>query len=139
MPIDWDTVPDPAASGAEMLKLLRELFPLPRSLTGAGVRDTLTILRREVPLELIETPSGTTVFDWTVPREWTIRDAFVAGPDGRRVLDLADSTLHVLGYRRRSTRPSSSPSSASTSSSIPTTRSSSPTGRPTGRSAGASA
>jgi aminopeptidase-like protein len=98
MPINWDTVPDDDAVGEEMLELMRELFPLPRSLTGDGVRQTLAVLAREIPLEMIETPSGTKVFDWTVPREWTIRGAWIDGPDGERVVDFADFSLHVLGY-----------------------------------------
>ena len=98
MPINWDTTPDETAIGAEMLMLMRELWALPRSLTGAGVRETLSLLGRTVPLELVETPTGTPVYDWTVPREWTIRGAYIEGPDGTRVVDLADSTLHVLGY-----------------------------------------
>jgi aminopeptidase-like protein len=98
MPIDWDTVPAPGTTGKELHELMRELFPIPRSLTGDGVRRTLAVLARELALEIIETPSGTPVFDWTVPREWTIRDAWIEAPDGRRILELGDSTLHVLGY-----------------------------------------
>jgi aminopeptidase-like protein len=98
MPIDWESVPDEATVGEELLELMRELYPLPRSLTGDGVRATLEALRREVPLELIETPTGTPVFDWVVPREWNLRRAWIDGPDGKRVVDTADSTLHVLGY-----------------------------------------
>ncbi len=76
---------------------MHELFPLPRSLTGAGVRETLAALARELPLEIVETPTGTPVFDWVVPREWKLRGAWIDGPDGR-VVDAADSPLHVLGY-----------------------------------------
>jgi len=98
MAIDWNTVPDETAVGEELLALMRELFPIPRSLTGDGVRETLGILGREVPLEIVETPSGKPVFDWTVPREWNLRGAWIEGPDGKRILDVADSPLHVLGY-----------------------------------------
>jgi len=98
MPIHWDTVPAPEAVGQELHGLMRELFPIRRSLTGEGVRETLAVLAREVPLEVVETPTGTPVFDWTVPREWNVRAAWIEGPDGERVLDLADSPLHVLGY-----------------------------------------
>ena len=98
MPIDWNTVPDPSTVGQELVELTRELFPIPRSLTGRGVRDTLAVLAREVPIEIIETPSGTPVFDWIVPREWNLRAAWIDGPGGDRVVDVADSPLHVLGY-----------------------------------------
>ncbi len=98
MPIDWETVPDAATVGAELMELMRELFPLPRSLTGDGVRETLAVLARELPLEVVETPTGTPVFDWVVPREWNLRGAWIDGPDGTRVVDAADSPLHVLGY-----------------------------------------
>ena len=98
MPIDWNTVPDAADVGEELLALMRELFPIPRSLTGNGVRETLAVLGREIPLEVVETPSGTQVFDWTVPREWNLRGAWIEAPDGSRVVDTADSPLHVLGY-----------------------------------------
>jgi aminopeptidase-like protein len=98
MPIDWNTVPTPDAVGHALHDLMGELFAVPRSLTGDGVRRTLAVLGREIPLEIVETPSGTPVFDWVVPREWNLRAAWIEGPDGRRVLDVADSTLHVLGY-----------------------------------------
>jgi aminopeptidase-like protein len=98
MPINWDTPPEPAAAGEQMLELMHELFPLRRSLTGDGVRRTLEVLARELPVEIVETPTGTEVFDWTVPREWNVRAARIEGPQGERVLDLVDSNLHVLGY-----------------------------------------
>jgi len=78
--------------------LLQELFPICRSLTGNGVRATLSILKREVPeLTIREIASGTRVFDWTVPDEWNIRGAFLEGPDGK-VVDFKDNNLHVVGY-----------------------------------------
>jgi len=98
MPVDWKTVPRPETIGQELHDLIRELFPFRRSLTGDGVRQTLAVLAREVRLEVVETPTGTPVFDWAVPREWTLRDAWIEGPGGERVLELADSPLHVLGY-----------------------------------------
>ncbi len=98
MPIDWDTTPETDAVGEELVALIRELYPLPRSLTGDGVRETLATLGRDIPLEIVEVPSGERVFDWTVPREWTIRGGFIDGPSGERVVDFADSSLHVLGY-----------------------------------------
>ena len=81
-----------------MIDLMRELYPIPRSLTGDGVRQTLTRISQEVPLELTEVPSGTEVFDWTTPKEWNVDEAWIAGPNGSRVVDFADSTLHLLGY-----------------------------------------
>jgi aminopeptidase-like protein len=98
MPIDWDTVPSGETIGREVLERMRELFPLPRSLTGHGVRETLAVLARDIPLEVVETPTGTVVFDWTVPREWNLRGAWIEAPDGRRILDASSSSLHVLGY-----------------------------------------
>jgi aminopeptidase-like protein len=84
--------------GEEMHALIRELYPICRSITGNGVRETLRILQRRVPLEIHEVPSGTRVFDWTVPREWNLTDAWIATPDGRRVVDARRSNLHVMSY-----------------------------------------
>jgi aminopeptidase-like protein len=98
MPIAWEDTANADKVGEESLALMRELFPLPRSLTGEGVRQTLDVLGREVPLDIVETPTGTPVFDWTVPDEWNLRGAWVEGPDGERLVDVADSSLHVLGY-----------------------------------------
>jgi aminopeptidase-like protein len=85
-------------AGEEMYALVAELYPLCRSITGNGVRQTLQILKREMPLEIHEVPSGTPVFDWAVPREWNIRDAYVKAADGRRVIDFGHSNLHVVSY-----------------------------------------
>jgi aminopeptidase-like protein len=87
-----------AAAGAAMHGLVAELYPLCRSITGNGVRQTLEILRARLPLAVHEVPSGTPVFDWTVPPEWNIREAHVTGPDGRRVIDFRHSNLHVVSY-----------------------------------------
>jgi aminopeptidase-like protein len=87
-----------SSPGDDIHALMTELFPLRRSLTGDGVRETLRRIARDVPLELVETPSGTEVFDWTLPPEWNVREAWIAGPDGRRVLDVADHNLHLVGY-----------------------------------------
>jgi aminopeptidase-like protein len=98
VPIDWGNVPSGEEVGAELIGLIEELFDVPRSLTGDGVRATLERLRRDVPLELVETPSGTKVYDWVVPREWNLRGAWIEREDDTRVLDAADTPLHVLGY-----------------------------------------
>jgi len=87
-----------ASIGDELHDLIARLYPICRSISGEGVRQTFELLRPILDLEVTEVPTATQVFDWTVPREWNIRDAWIAGPDGRRVLDFADSNLHVLGY-----------------------------------------
>lgn len=96
--IDWTAAPAPEAAGREIHELMAELWPLPRSLTGNGLRQTLEIVKRFVPLEVVETPTGTAVFDWTLPREWNIQEAWIDDPRGRRVVDFRDSNLHVLHY-----------------------------------------
>jgi aminopeptidase-like protein len=76
-----------------------ELFPICRSITGNGVRETLNIIAKQIPgLEIHEVPSGTQVFDWTVPREWNISDAYVLDPEGNKIIDFQNSNLHVMGY-----------------------------------------
>jgi len=82
-----------------MHALAAELFPIGRSITGDGVRETLEILRRDLPsLVTHEVPSGERAFDWIVPDEWNAREAYVVCPDGSRILDFADTNLHLLGY-----------------------------------------
>jgi aminopeptidase-like protein len=88
----------PADLGEEMHALVAELFPICRSITGPGVRETLAILGRHLPLELHEVPSGTQVFDWQIPKEWRIRDAFIRDASGRRVVDFRESNLHIVNY-----------------------------------------
>ncbi len=89
---------DPAAVGAEMHALVRGLYPLCRSITGEGLRRSLRALQRVAPLTLHEVPSGTPVFDWVVPREWNLRAARLAGPDGELIVDAERLNLHVLNY-----------------------------------------
>lgn len=87
------------AVGRAIHDLASELWPIPRSLTGAGVRETLAILRRELPeLTIHEVPTGTACFDWKVPREWNIRDAYITAPDGTKIADFKANNLHVVGY-----------------------------------------
>ena len=93
-----DESTDAAAQGEAMHALVRELYPLQRSITGAGLRATVRRLSEIVPLEVSEVPSGTPVFDWQVPNEWTIEEAFLEDEQGRRVVDMAQSNLHVVGY-----------------------------------------
>lgn len=85
-------------AGEEMHALVERLYPVCRSITGDGVRQTLEIVAEYLPLEVFEVPTGTQVFDWTVPQEWNIRDAYIADTTGRRVVDFRESNLHVVGY-----------------------------------------
>ncbi len=91
---------DAPALGAELHERIRRLFPICRSLTGPGVRETLRLLGEEIPLDTCEVASGTPVFDWTVPKEWNIRDAYIKSSDGRRIVDFRRSNLHVVSYSR---------------------------------------
>lgn len=89
---------DQTGLGAQMHALMAELFPICRSITGDGFRESLAIVGRHIPLALHEVPSGTAAFDWTVPREWNIRDAYIKNAQGERVVDFRAHTLHVLNY-----------------------------------------
>ena len=74
------------------------LYPICRSITGHGVRETLRLVREFVPLEVREIPSGLPVYDWEVPPEWNVEEAFILAPDGRRVVDFKDHNLHLVSY-----------------------------------------
>ncbi len=87
--------PDP---GKEMHEFIGRLFPIHRSITGTGARDTLRVISEVIPLEIHEVPAGTRVLDWTVPPEWRIREAWIEDDAGRRIIDLAESNLHVEAY-----------------------------------------
>lgn len=85
--------------GQEMYNLCAKMFPYNRSITGDGVRQTLAALNEVFPhIKIHEVPSGTQVFDWTVPKEWNIRAAWIKNSKGETILDMADSNLHVMGY-----------------------------------------
>jgi aminopeptidase-like protein len=84
--------------GRWMHALAAELYPVCRSITGDGVRTTLRRLAHEIPLTIHEVPSGTPVFDWEVPLEWNIREAWIKDPLGHKVVDFARHNLHVMGY-----------------------------------------
>ena len=89
---------DLAEAGRELHGFAADLYPICRSITGDGIRQTLECVGRRIPLRMSEVPTGTPVFDWTVPKEWNIRDAFIKSPDGRRVVDFRRSNLHVMSY-----------------------------------------
>ena len=84
--------------GKDMYQLVAELYPICRSITGDGVRETLNRLQKHIPLTVHEIPSGTQVFDWTVPQEWNIRDAYIKNSKGTRIVDFKESNLHVVNY-----------------------------------------
>jgi aminopeptidase-like protein len=89
---------EPIDVGEPMHKLIRDLYPVCRSITGNGVRETLRQVGEHIPLKVHEVPTGTQVFDWTVPKEWNIRDAYVKNSNGQKVIDFTRSNLHVLNY-----------------------------------------
>jgi aminopeptidase-like protein len=89
---------DPLRAGEEMHRFMSELFPICRSITGEGARRTHDAIRRRMPIETHEVPTGTRVFDWTIPREWNVREAYLLGPVGQKIVDIRDNNLHVLNY-----------------------------------------
>lgn len=82
----------------ELEKYFDRLWPLCRSITGNGVRETLAILQELIPLEITEVPTGTKVHDWEIPDEWNINDAFIITPDGKKICDFKKNNLHVVNY-----------------------------------------
>src|SRR5436190_5935923 len=84
--------------GADIFALAEKIYPICRSITGDGVRQTLREVAAHFPLDIHEVPTGTPVLDWTVPREWNIRDAWIKDSRGVKVVDFARSNLHVMSY-----------------------------------------
>jgi aminopeptidase-like protein len=87
-----------ARLGDELHSFAAELYPICRSITGDGIRETLKRVLQRIPLELTEVATGTPVFDWTVPKEWSIRDAYIQDTRGRRIVDFQQHSLHVVNY-----------------------------------------
>jgi aminopeptidase-like protein len=88
----------PVEVGRELHDFASELYPICRSITGDGIRRTLAMIQKRIPLQVFEVPTGTEVFDWTVPQEWNITDAYIKDSSGRRVVDFQASNLHVMNY-----------------------------------------
>ena len=90
--------PNSPEIGKHLHAFMADLYPICRSITGNGLRETLRRIGERIPLEIHEVPTGTAVFDWTIPREWNIRDAYVKNSRGERVIDFQRSNLHVVNY-----------------------------------------
>ena len=84
--------------GSQMFDFIAELFPICRSITGNGVRTTLSKIGKHIPLKISEIPSGTKVFDWEIPKEWNIKDAYIRNNKGEKIIDFRNSNLHILNY-----------------------------------------
>ena len=84
--------------GIEMYRMVFDLYPICRSITGDGVRETLQYIKKILPIIIHEVPSSTKVFDWSIPKEWNIRDAYVKDSKGNKVIDFQKSNLHILNY-----------------------------------------
>jgi len=84
--------------GSEIYQFISELFPICRSITGNGSRKTLQKIQKKIPIKINEIPTGTSVFDWTIPKEWNIKDAYIKDSSGKRIVDFKKSNLHVVNY-----------------------------------------
>src|SRR5580692_10983790 len=85
-------------TGRKLHDFAAELYPICRSITGDGIRRTLALIQARIPLQTPELPTGTQIFDWIVPKEWNIQDAYIKGPDGNKVVDFRQHSLHILNY-----------------------------------------
>lgn len=89
---------NPNQIGQEIYEFIAQLYPICRSITGNGLRETLGGIQRHVPITVCEVATGTQVFDWTIPKEWNIKDAYIKNLDGARIIDFHSSNLHVVNY-----------------------------------------
>lgn len=96
--VEGDKVSGASEVGRSLHDFVAELYPLCRSITGDGVRETLRLIQLRIPLTMCEVPSGTQVFDWTVPLEWNVKDAWIKDKDGRRIADFKVNNLHLMSY-----------------------------------------
>lgn len=85
-------------NGRNLHSFIEKLYPITRSITGNGTRETLKLIEQKIPIKMHEVPTGTKVFDWTIPKEWNIKDAYVKNSAGKKVIDFKKSNLHVLNY-----------------------------------------
>src|SRR5579863_4957356 len=90
--------PDSPELGNRLHAFVSELYPVCSSITGNGLREIIRRIGQRIPLQIHEVPTGTQVFDWTVPREWNIRDAYVRNSRGEKIIDFKNSNLHVVNY-----------------------------------------
>ena len=85
--------------GIDIYKLCERLWPLTRSITGNGLRETLSVIKEYIPdLRIYEVPTGTICFDWVIPKEWNIKNAYVIDPNGKKIIDFKKNNLHILNY-----------------------------------------
>ena len=98
MPMESNWTYSRQSTGENIYRFISELYPICRSITGEGARETLRLIGKRIPLEVHEVASGTTVFDWVVPKEWNIKDAFIKNARGEKVVDFQNSNLHVINY-----------------------------------------
>lgn len=84
--------------GKAMHDFCASLYPILRSITGQGVRDTLAAIGKHIPITVTEVPTGTKIFDWEVPEEWQVREAWIKGPNGEKIVDIRDHNLHLVNY-----------------------------------------
>ena len=88
----------PEILGQALHRFAAELYPVCRSITGDGIRRTLAMIKERIPLQISEVPTGTAVFDWIIPKEWNVRDAYIKDMRGERVIDFGRSNLHLMNY-----------------------------------------